>query len=250
MDDLIHDDDLLVRYLDNELSADERAELESRLRNDSGLRERLTNLQVATEAIKQYGTAQQVSTVHSEMMSELSGKTNSDKSVGIRRMVRITMAIAASILIVFIGIRLYLSSQVSAETLYEDAFVDFQVSVSRGSAQDFSTIEKAYQAKNYNGVVQSIRSTRLDSKDSLLVGLSYLHVQTPAQAISILQRLASADNDFRQDAEFYLALAYLKNKEQEKALPLVEKISGNPMHLYYERFDNEFFEKLKKLSAK
>jgi len=248
MDDLLHDDDLLVRYLDGELPPPQKVELEERLQRDSQLQERLTNLQIAAEAIRQFGTAQQVNTIHQEMMEELKGRSAPAKVVSMRRTFRLTMAVAASILIVFIGVRIYLSSQVSTEALYDDAFVDFQVSVSRGAAAGFSDIENAYQAKKYEAVVQSIRSTKINSKDSLLIGLSYLHVNKPAQAVGILHHLASSENEFRQDAEFYLALAYLKSKQGKKALPLVEKINGNTAHLYHERFDNSFVEKLRKLT--
>ena len=249
MDDLLHDDDLLVLYLDGELPSAQKVELERRLQQDSKLQERLTALRVATEAVKQYGTSQQVKAIHHEMMKELKDRPTSGKVVGMRRALKLTMAVAASILVVFIGFRLYFASQVSAEGLYTDAFVDFQVSVSRGANPGFSAIEKAYQEKNYEAVVQSIRSTQLDSKDSLLVGLSYMHVNKTSQAINIFHHLTLSENEFRQDAEFYLALAYLKDSQEKKSLPLVEKINANSAHLYHERFDNSFVEKLKRLTA-
>ena len=83
----------------------------------------------------------------------------------------------------------------------------------------------------------------------MLIGLSYLQTNHPIQAVGFLQPLALSANDYRQDAEFYLALSHLKNKAYGKALPLMEKIRANPSHLYHEQLTADVVEKVKKLAA-
>jgi len=157
------------------------------------------------------------------------------------------MAVAASILVLFIGVRIYMAAQLSPEKLYNQAFVDFNASDTRSVNSSLSEIEKHYQQKDYNGVTNAVRTIRLDSKDSLLLGLAYLQSERTNQAISIFQNLASSANDFQQDGEFYLSLSYLKNRAYEKALPLMQKIEANPAHLYHQQFTNDFTEKVKDL---
>lgn len=241
-------DDLLIRYLDGELSAEERTRLEERLRTDAALQQELINLQVAVQAVKHLGTTKQVQAVHAEMMKEL--KAPKAKVFPFSRNVRFVLLVAASLVVLFIGLKLYQASQLSPDKLYSQTFVDFNVSASRGSGGQLSPVETLYQQKKYNEVTTSVRSFNLNAEDSLLIGLSYLQTDRPAQAIGFLQNLASTANDYQQDAEFYLALSYLKVKAYDKAVPLMERIRSNPSHLYHEQLSDDVVEKVKKLRSK
>lgn len=247
MDESLHNHDLLVRYIDGDLPPQEKAALEERLRTDGSLQEQLTLLRAAVQALKQFGTSQKVQSIHSEMMKELKGGQKA-KVISFNKGMRYVLAVAASVVVLFIGVKLYTASQLSPEKLYDQSFVDFNVSTSRGSNENLSTVETHYQQKAYDAVISDLRSTNLSAKDSLLVGLAYLHQNRPAQAIGFFNHLAYSANDFQQDAEFYLSLSYLKNKEYNKALPLMEKISANASHLYHGQLTDETIEKVKKLN--
>ncbi len=52
------------------------------------------------------------------------------------------------------------------------------------------------------------------------------------------------------DAEYYLALSYLKNNETAEALPLFKKIHNNKAHLYNNKVSSWFLRKLQLLSWK
>ena len=248
MDETLHND-LLIRYLDGELSPAERNALTERLRTDAALQEQLTSLQVAVQAIRQFGTTEKVRSIHAEMMQELKGQPKA-KVVSFNKTVRFVLAIAASVVVLFIGVRLYTAAQVSPEKLYDQSFVDFNVSASRGNNESLSVIETHYQQKAYDAVISDLRSANLSAKDSLLVGLAYLHQNRTPQAIGFFKNLAYSVNDFQQDAEFYLSLSYLKNQEYAKALPLMQKIVGDSKHLYHDQLPEEAVEKVKKLNNK
>lgn len=243
-----HNDDLLIRYLDGELSAEEGKSLEERLRADETLREQLTNLQVAIQAVKHLGTTQRVQAVHSEMMKKL--KPGQKAAVVFwGRTFRYALAIAASLVVLFIGVKFYRAAQLSPENLYNESFVDFNVSATRATGGHLSEIETLYQQKDYKAITGNIRSLHLNAKDSLLIGLAYLQTDHASQALGFFQALAFSANDYRQDAEFYLALGYLKNKAYGKALPLMEKISADSSHLYHEQLPTDAVQKVKKLAA-
>lgn len=243
-----HNDDLLIRYLDGELSAGEKKSLEERLHTDAALREQFTNLQVAVQAVKHLGTTQQVQAVHSDMMKELKPERKATL-VFFGKTLRYTLAIAASLVVLFIGVKLYRAAQVSPENLYSESFVDFNVSAAREAGGRLSEIETLYRQKDYKAITGSVRSINLNAKDSLLIGLAYLQTNRAPQAIGFFQALAFSANDYQQDAEFYLALSHLKNKAYAKAVPLMEKISANPSHLYHEQLTTDVVEKVKKLAA-
>ncbi|HEY0039478.1 MAG TPA: hypothetical protein VGB71_02390 [Flavisolibacter sp.] len=249
MDEPLHNDNafILQRYLDGEMTNEESDALRNRLREDASLRQELHNMQMAIQAIKQYGTTQKVTAIHSEMMQELKSQQKG-KIISVSKSVRYTLAVAASILVLFVGVRIYLNMQSSPENLYNETFVDFNLSATRGNEGILSQVEKLYQQKNYEGVTSTARSRSLSAKDSLLIGLSYLHTGKNTQAILFFQQLAQATNDFRQDAEFYLSLAYLKDQNFNSALQWMKKINSDPAHLYHEQIDKELIQKLTSLT--
>jgi len=247
MDEALHNDDLLIRYLDGELSPQEKEAVEDRLRTDKALRERMVNLQVAVHAVKQFGTGEKVQFIHAEMMNERKGKQVA-KVVSFAKVVRYSLAIAASLVVLFFGVRLYTNAQLSPEKIYDQSFVDFNVSTARGSNDNLSQIEKHYQQKAYGAVINDLRSAGLSAKDSLLIGLAYLHQNRPEQAGYFFQKLVYSSNDYQQDAEFYLSLSELKTKEYGKALTMMQKIRSTPSHLYREQLTDDVVEKVKKLS--
>jgi hypothetical protein len=246
MDDSLHIEDLLVSYLDGKLGETERRELEERLRTDEDLQEQLASLRVAIQAIRQYGTRQKVNSLHKEMMEELTMKPK-DKVISINKTVRYAMAVAASVILLFIAVKLYMAAQVSPEKVYSEVFVSFNTSSTRGGNEDISVIEKAYQQKDYKAVIQQIRPLQINTKDSLLIGLSYLQTDHANQAILFFRQLAGSDNEYRQDAEFYLSLSYLKNKEYAKAFKVMKTIAANPSHIYRERLTKNTLERVEAL---
>lgn len=250
MSESVHNEDLLIRYLDGELDAVEKAAVEQRLQSDNAFREQYRDLQVALQAIRHLGTMQQVEGIHREMMQERKEQKQGARVLGMTKIIRYTLAVAASVLVLFIGVRLYLNAQLSPDRIYNEMFVEYNVANARAAGEQLSSIETLYQQKNYRGVITSARMLNLTAKDSLLIGLSYLHTEKNAAAINWLHTLSVTENEYRQDAAFYLSLAYVKLKAYGKALPYLEKIYNNPAHLYHEQVSASVMEKIKKLNDK
>ena len=182
MDDSLHSNDLLVRYLDDDLSNDEKSALENRLKTDAFLQDELNRLKVAVQAVRQFGTSQKVSLVHNDVMTEMKKKKQA-AVVPFRKSITYVLTIAASILVIFISAKLFLGTGPSSEAIYNKTFVDFNVSVVRGNETSASEIEKLYGEKNYSAITTQTRSRTIASKDSLLIGLAYLQTGKTQQAI-------------------------------------------------------------------
>jgi anti-sigma factor RsiW len=71
MDESLHNDEALLRYLDDEMEPEEKRQFEIILDKDELLRQRLAAFQLAIEGLKQAGTAQRVKDIHTNMMAEL-----------------------------------------------------------------------------------------------------------------------------------------------------------------------------------
>lgn len=247
MDNAVHDEDLLIRYLDGELNDLQKKDVEQRLLTDTIFREQYQNLLVAVQAVKHLGTTQQVANIHREMMQELKSVPPRGSAFSLTKVVRYSMAVAASILVLFIGVRLYLNAQVSPDKIYDQTFVDFNVANTRSLDNKPSSIETAYQQGNFDAVINAVHTFNLSSKDSLLIGLSYLHQNKLSSAVNWLEKLTEAKGEYSQDAEFYLSLAYLKDKAYEKSLSIMKQIHNNSLHIYHEQVSDETVEKLQKL---
>lgn len=249
MDDFLHSNDVLIRYLDDDLTNEEKLALEEKLPSDTELQQELDNLKIAIQAVLQFGTTAQVSAIHQQMMTELKGE-NKSKVVRIRKTIRLTLAVAATILALFIGFRFFMNTRPSAEKIYKEAFVSFTLSTTRGTVANGSQIEQLYQQNNYTAVTTVGRSRLLSAKDSLLIGLSYLYTEKAGQATLFFQGLAAGNSDFKQDAEFYLSLSCLKEKNYERASRLMKKIAAEPAHLYYQQITTDILEDVEALNKK
>ena len=63
--------DLLIQYMDGELSGEQLEILEKNLRDDAVLRDEYASLKMTREAMKSYGLKSKIQTIHTEMMGEL-----------------------------------------------------------------------------------------------------------------------------------------------------------------------------------
>jgi tetratricopeptide (TPR) repeat protein len=245
MSESLHSDEQIIDYLDGLMGTDERDAFESELAKDPGLKERLEDLRVAREAVRQFGTRERVASLHKEMMKELKQDRSPAKIINMRKAVRITMAVAASLLLIVVGVKFFNASN-SPEQLYNDTFVDYSLPVERGAQQNNTTVEKDYASRNYTSVIRDAQSNTLSGKDSFLTAISYLKTGNTTTAIQWLNTV-NGGSSFYPDAQFYLSLAYLKNKNYDKALELMSQIHDNRDHPYNSSISSELIEKVKKL---
>ena len=253
MDNYTQPDELLMRYLDGEMSLEEREEFETKLASDENTRRRLEDLQVARDAVIVYGLKKQVALVHREMMAEMKPAALITKMSRTRQIARYSLRIAASIAFVAICLLAYNFFSLSSSKLYNEKYVPFELSSVRGENQAEATgIEKAYRQKNYQEVVALSKIDGVSIKDEFLAAVSYLELGKPAEAIDHLSRVVARDRAtdhavYKEDAEYYLALSYLKTKNYEKALELMNTIHDDNSHLYHEKFTKGFIRKVKML---
>jgi hypothetical protein len=248
MADFLHNtDETLLRYLDGEMDQTEKKLFEDHIQHDSELKERLQSLQIAIASVQQFGTTEKVRSIHSEMMQELAPLQRETRVMPMRKIVRYGLAIAASIIIVFVGINIF-SSQPSAQKLYNEAFVDYDASGVRGNSNE-TTLSKQYQNHQYKSVIAQAGSQNVSQRDSLLVGISYLKANQTSDATNWLKAV-SPQSAVKQDAEFYLAMAYLKNENYKEAGQLMEQIHSNANHVYHNQFSDDYIARVEKLASR
>jgi hypothetical protein len=247
MDENLPGDDLLMRYLDNEMDPDERDRFEFIMERDPSLMKKVESLRLTLEALKQAGTKEKVSRIHQEMMAEM---TTSQKRAPVRRLTRTVLSVAASIVIFIAAAAGWWFYQLSSEDVYRQHYTSYMVSASRGNDSSKTNFSDLFQRGDFEGMIRASKTTRLTEQDSLLVALSYLQKDQQQPAIVWLGSLQKSSGVYQEDAEYYLAMAYLKNKQFEEAYQLLEKIKEDHDHLYNSQISDQLLWKVRLLRWK
>ncbi|HYE55776.1 MAG TPA: tetratricopeptide repeat protein [Chitinophagaceae bacterium] len=240
--------ELLIQYLDNELDAVERASVETALAADQDLQNLLERLKLAKLAFSQYARREAVAGILSDEKKE------SAPVVKINRM-RSVLRIAAVLLVLLVigGIVQY--SLLDAQRLYSAQYKQYTLGTTR-AAESASPLERAYRNHNFGDVIAIYeKNDSLSNTDHFLAGQAYLQTGNATRAIVAFENQININGvlpfkPYQDDAEYYLALSYLKLGEVSTALELFEKINQQPQHAYSKEVGTWFLTRLRWLSKK
>jgi tetratricopeptide (TPR) repeat protein len=154
---------------------------------------------------------------------------------------RVLLAVLGGVLLVLLIVAGYRFYRLSPEALYQQAYVEYHLPEEGDYLLGATRVELAYRKGNYDSVISESKKTQgFTDQDYLLIGLAHMHRGDFAAAIEPL-RLVNLwnESDYRQEGEFYLALAYLRNKDYDKALELMQRIRSDPNHTFNPRITNK-----------
>ena len=228
---------MLEKYLDNELPAAERSALEASLDNDEEFRRELTAMIASAEAVRYYGISAEVASIQQEYLATKNYPYS--KTGTIRHILRPALRVAASILIIVAALGVYKYNTVNSQNLAAEYYAPYEMNRVRGEANT-NAIENAYNNQNWNAVINLASQSAPGSKELFLAGAAYLELNQPAKAADQFGRLLTYNqqtqsNYFQDEAEYYLAISYLRNSDAAKAIPIIRKIRGNESHLYHDK---------------
>ena len=168
------------------------------------------------ESLKAYGLKQDIARIHNEMMPSLGKRTP------VRSLFSYANRIAAAILILLVstGIVVYVISTPSA--LFKSSYEPYRESAQRGNV-----------------------TTASETKNRFMEGQKMLQEGNADKAINIFDEIISrnahaTDKTLNDDAEYYLALAYLKANKPGNALIILRRIYSNKEHLYNDKVSDWF----------
>jgi tetratricopeptide (TPR) repeat protein len=182
---------------------------------------------------------------------ENESKLVTEKVGKVHRIIRYGVAAVASVLLIFFLIAGYKFYTLSPEKLYAESYTAYDLITTHDGSDTTSPIEKAYKDKNYSEVIKLNRNLILSIKDIFLTGMAYLETKDYSRAVASFQ-IVTADlkNDktaLKDAAEYYLALAYLQNRDYDQAIELMNSIHDNSAHLYKNKFSRKYIKRVKRL---
>ena len=229
---------LLVDHLDKNLEGEALQQAEGLIRDDQEAAKEWQNLQTAVEAIQETGVYDQVGAIRNQYKAQQSGNVKSGAIV--RGMSKNVLRIAATVLILIGAAVAYKYTTVNPTSMYNDYYTSFDLGTTRGS-DNTDAIEEAYRNKDWNAVIALSNGLILKSnKIFFLSGMANLELKNYTAAIGTFSFILESNKrtkatSFQDEAEYYLALAYLGDNQPANALPLLEKIKADNDHLYHDK---------------
>ncbi len=217
---------LLYKYFSNQLSDKDRLHFEELLLTDSEFRAAFDYEKGLKLAIKK----SQSEKLKSKLAS-FEKEIQSKKITRHRKSKVYSWSIAASIAIL-IGVSWFgynTFSNPNYNELFDTNYEPYPNTVhliTRGEAH-LSEEKKAfiaYESGHYKEAVSlfSTLDQNLNYLD-LYMGISYLNIDDTEKAIELFRKAETKDHEFKEAANWYLALAYLKNNDEQRAKTVLEK---------------------------
>jgi predicted negative regulator of RcsB-dependent stress response len=165
-----------------------------------------------------------------------------------RVVIRNIVAVAASLLLIFILIEAYKFYRLSPGGLFEENYTAYELTVNDSIE---TQIERSYREKKYAEVIKLNANSVVSIKDIFLTGISYLETGDASKAITnfqvVLVDVAGKKSELKDPTEYYLALAYVKNTDYDQAIELMNAIHNDPAHQYKGKFSRRYINRVKRL---
>ena len=238
--------DLIDRYFENSLSPKEQGLFNDLLQNNS---EFLTEFQFQKDLKKVIAVKQQ-----EDLKSTLIEIENRSQKNSRLMLIPKKWMIAASFLVLTsLGIWGVKSTYFpSNEAIYADYFETSRNTIQpivRG--ENLNTIEYrafvAYEAENYHKAINLFNSVKNPNQVYIdfYKGMCLLGIDKPAEAIALLKPISKMtdldekNKGFNKEAQWYLALAYIKIDDRENAITALNRIVSDPSANYWRDVANE-----------
>lgn len=263
------------RYLDGSLSAEEAQALEAALEQDAELRQEYEDIEMARTLVRDYALRDEIKSIRNAMRHEATNEAThrpfaSTSTVKIpssdamkrdnvrplhRRVSAYAGRIAAGVAILLVGLVGYQYATLSPNDLYAEKAMTYQIAASRSAEETEASpeelLERQYQTQRFDEVIDAYEQMSDPSLMAMfLAGNAYLQEGNTNQAIDAFQEIVIINgsqgiNRFEEDAQYYLALSYLKGDRLADALPLLEKINADPEHSYHALVSNYYLWRVK-----
>ncbi|WP_223034173.1 tetratricopeptide repeat protein [Hanstruepera marina] len=223
-------EELIAKYLRNELSKSEIIEFEKLLDSDHDFKEQFEfETQVKKAIFKQEHQKNKQFLVDVE--NEISHKSSNTKWY---------LVAASVVILISIGFLWNLNSS-SPDKLFDSYYTvasntSHPIVRSNTISDDQTSAFIAYESEAYEQAQILFDEAYKNSNNSELLfyeAICYLEIENTTKAIETFLKHQSLNDRLQEKSKWYLALAYLKNEEPVKAKNLLEKITKSPSNYNY-----------------
>jgi tetratricopeptide (TPR) repeat protein len=170
-------------------------------------------------------------------------------------MLRYSTAIAAGIVVLIAAFFAYQYYSLSPEKVFSANYQAYELSTVRGT-NETTVLEEAYRNKNYTEVIRLHATTPDPSiKSDFLAGAAALELNNLPQAKSAFTQVIDRNKKentriLKDEAEYYLALTLVRQKDFKAALLLLDRMQNDPDHIYRAKVSDGLLRDVRKLSRR
>ena len=236
----LSNEEILINYLDNNLEATDRLQVEELLRLDADSAKELEQLQFSVALIREAGLKAQVAAVRNDYQSAakvVPMQAQTGNTAVVRSLYKNVFRVAAMVLLLLGAAAIYEYSATNSYGMFEKNYASFDLNTSRGNNDD-GEIEKAYRNKDWAAVKNIFAANKENStKAWFLSGMAELETKNYDKAIASFkevmnQNKGKANEYFQDEAEYYLAMSSLAAGHTTDGVTILKKIRADKNHLF------------------
>ena len=229
---------LIEKYLDQKMTENERIEFEQIMKNDSELKAEVALHQEVGETLKG-DKIHQLRDVLKETDRNWGAEKKEQKGVARTINFRRIIAIAATVLLLVMTYQFFFSGggSMSNEQLFADNFQPYQMLLSqRGISEGekdlvLENAVLAYSKGNYQSAASSFQQLSQNDPNDIsfqfYLAVAQLGAKENDASISLFQNIISTEgHPFKEQSQWYLALAFLQNNNMESAKKSLDEIQS------------------------
>lgn len=250
MNNDLYTDQVLDDYLFGKINLDEAGRMLD-AKEDMLVTEMIRIHQVAAAALQRNAVIRQVANVHIQFLASLPKRTMLPSSneespvVAIRKtnFYKWVLRIAAVLLLAVSSWYTWQFSTNSSNKLYSEMYQAYNVNTNRAGIGEIvpHNMISQYKNRDYQGVISTYNSLPVTTnREKFLTAMAYHEISAYQQSVGLLTQIVHFNEQnksrlYNDEADFYIALNYLKMKNGKAALPWFQKIYNTPTHTFNER---------------
>jgi len=214
--------------------------------------------QAAVIALRQVSVLQQVKNVHQQFLQAHQEMSNSrdastGKVISLKQSLKWISRVAAVLFIVAASWFAYTYTTTNSNTIYSEIYQPYNINNDRASIEEIipHNMIQEFRDKNYPAVIKTYQGlTVTNNREKFLTAIAFQETGKYQQAINLFEQLLKINQEqlsrmYKDEAEFYLALNYLKVENTDAAISLFQKIYDDPGHTFRERISKVTLRKMK-----
>jgi hypothetical protein len=207
----------------------------------------------AAAAVQRSSVIGQVSGVHQSFFERRHGFTKEDYTGAklVKRNFKFWWSAAAILIVAPALVFMFIYITNSPAQLFASQYQTYRINVDRASGLvNAESLSSHYQDGKYNEVIKDFRGLTTQSvRDKMIAAFAYMELNDFKAAIPLFEavirsNVVTGEKLYQDEAEYYLALSYLKTKQVEQSYQLFNKIYVDDEHTFNDRVDKWFMMRL------